>query len=782
MPKYLFSFRYPLLLMVLVGIIYGCGQGVEEAELGNGLATSELNRTLPEVISFNYHVRPILSDRCYACHGPDRSKIEGGLSLLDPMRATAALGDHKDHFAIVPGEVTASTLVKRIYATDPTIIMPPPASNLTLDDYERAILQKWIEQGATYEDHWSFQPLQTPPAPAVKESSFVRNEIDRFILSRIESAGLSPNPEADKELLIRRLAFDLTGLPPSPEEIDQFLLDTDPDAYEQLVDRYLASSAYAENMAAQWMDVARYADTHGYQDDLERVMWPWRDWVIHAFGQNMPYDQFVGYQLAGDLLPNATLEQRIATGFNRNHKITQEGGVIPEEYRVEYVADRTQTFGKAFLGLSVECARCHDHKYDPIAQEDFYSLFAFFNNVPEKGLIETYGATPEPFITLSAEEIEAQLQFINNLDSVPRIELMVMAEQPTPRTTFVLGRGAYDNPQEEVLPDVPASVLPFGNRPANRLGLSDWLFDPKNPLTSRVMVNRLWMMCFGRGIVSTPDDFGAQGALPTHPELLDHLAIRFVESGWDLKAMLKYMVSSATYRQSSRTTGEQLARDPENEFFSRGQRRRLSAEQIRDHFLASSGLLVREIGGPSVKPYQPDGLWKEVIGGGGGSTAKYEMDDGDKQYRRSLYTFWKRTVPPPDMMTFDANTRDFCMVNRETTSTPLQALVMMNSPQVMEAARNLAYRSIQGYDSLADRITFMYRAATSRQPKPETLTLLREYYQTELNNLVEKEPWSIGFLEIGNSPQLDLLPVPEIAAYTLVAMAIFNLDESISRS
>jgi hypothetical protein len=782
MPKYLFSFRYPLLSMVLVGIIYGCGQGVEEAELGNGLATSELNRTLPEVISFNYHVRPILSDRCYACHGPDRSKIEGGLSLLDPMRATAALGDHKDHFAIVPGEVTASTLVKRIYATDPTIIMPPPASNLTLDDYERAILQKWIEQGATYEDHWSFQPLQTPPAPAVKESSFVRNEIDRFILSRIESAGLSPNPEADKELLIRRLAFDLTGLPPSPEEIDQFLLDTDPDAYEQLVDRYLASSAYAENMAAQWMDVARYADTHGYQDDLERVMWPWRDWVIHAFGQNMPYDQFVGYQLAGDLLPNATLEQRIATGFNRNHKITQEGGVIPEEYRVEYVADRTQTFGKAFLGLSVECARCHDHKYDPIAQEDFYSLFAFFNNVPEKGLIETYGATPEPFITLSAEEIEAQLQFINNLDSVPRIELMVMAEQPTPRTTFVLGRGAYDNPQEEVLPDVPASVLPFGNRPANRLGLSDWLFDPKNPLTSRVMVNRLWMMCFGRGIVSTPDDFGAQGALPTHPELLDHLAIRFVESGWDLKAMLKYMVSSATYRQSSRTTGEQLARDPENEFFSRGQRRRLSAEQIRDHFLASSGLLVREIGGPSVKPYQPDGLWKEVIGGGGGSTAKYEMDDGDKQYRRSLYTFWKRTVPPPDMMTFDANTRDFCMVNRETTSTPLQALVMMNSPQVMEAARNLAYRSIQGYDSLADRITFMYRAATSRQPKPETLTLLREYYQTELNNLVEKEPWSIGFLEIGNSPQLDLLPVPEIAAYTLVAMAIFNLDESISRS
>ncbi|MTB51702.1 PSD1 and planctomycete cytochrome C domain-containing protein [Lewinella sp. W8] len=781
MPRRLLP-GYSFLALLLWSILPGCTPDGTASVPGNPLATSEAAPSIPEVISFNYHVRPILSDRCYACHGPDRAKIEAGLSLSHAAGATLPLGEQQDHFAIVPGDVAASTLVDRIYATDPTIVMPPPESNLRLEEYEKAILKKWIEQGAAYEDHWSFQPLTDPALPAVAATDFVRNGIDHFILSKIEAAGLSPSPEAEKELLIRRLAFDLTGLPPSPEEIDRFLGDTGPDAYAQLVDRYLSGPAYAENMAAQWMDVARYADTHGYQDDLERVMWPWRDWVIHAFRENMPYDQFVGYQLAGDLLPDATLEQKIATGFNRNHKITQEGGVIPEEYRVEYVADRTQTFGKAFLGLSVECAKCHDHKYDPISQEDFYSLFAFFNNVPEKGLIETYGATPEPFITLTAREIEERLHFINNLDSVPRIELMVMEEQPTPRTTFVLGRGAYDNPQRAVRPNVPASVLPFGDRPANRRGLSDWLFDPDNPLTARVMVNRLWMMCFGRGIVSTPDDFGAQGALPTHPELLDHLASRFVESGWDMKAMLRYIVSSATYRQSSRTTAAQRARDPENILYARGERRRLSAEKIRDHFLASSGLLVRQVGGPSVKPYQPEGLWREVIGGGGGSTARYEMDRGDKQYRRSLYTFWKRTVPPPDMITFDANTRDFCMVNRETTSTPLQALVMMNSPQVIEAARNLAYQSIERHASVTDRITFMYLAATSRHPDPATLDRLQEYYQTELAALATDEAEAVGLLETGDAPQRDLLPAPEMAAHTLVAMAIYNLDESISRS
>ncbi len=774
----------PTLLMVLTPLlILLAGSCTTEGE-SNFSSSSPLAeaQALPELISFNYHVRPILSDRCYACHGPDEAKIEAGLSLSNAEAAYAALGEQKDHFAIVPHQVANSTLVDRIFSTDETLMMPPPESNLSLNDYERAILKRWIEEGATYEDHWSFQAVANPELPEVQYKDFVRNGIDHFILHKIEAANEQPSAAAQKELLLRRLAFDLTGLPPTVEELEVFGNDPDTDAYEKMVDHYLNTVAYAENMTAVWLDVARYADTHGYQDDLERVMWPWRDWVIHAFRQNMPYDQFVQWQLAGDLLPDATREQIIATGFNRNHKITQEGGVIPEEYRVEYVSDRTMTFGKAFLGLSVECAKCHDHKYDPISQEDFYSLYSFFNNIPEKGLIEEYGQTPEPFITLTADEIENQLTFINNLDTVPTIELMVMQESDTPRPAHVLGRGLYDNPQQAVAPSTPEAILPFKGFTSNRQGLSDWLFDEQNPLTARVMVNRLWMMCFGKGLVQTPDDFGAQGALPTHPELLDHLAYQFMDSGWDMKHIIRYIVLSATYRQSSKATAEQLENDPENLLYARGNRIRLSAEKIRDHVLASSGLLVREVGGPSVKPYQPEGLWAEVVGGGGGSTAAYEIDEGDKQYRRSLYTFWKRTVPPPDMMTFDAVTRDFCMVNRETTSTPLQALVMMNSPQIIEGARNLAYRAIETEQDIEQRIAFMYQSATSRRPPTEQLDLLKQYFTEEKQQFETSVDDAIAFLSIGDSTQKDLLPESELAAYVRVATAIYNMDESISRS
>jgi hypothetical protein len=740
------------------------------------------DQPLPDQISFNYHVRPILSDRCYACHGPDKSKIEAGLSLSDPVAAFIALGDLKDHFAIVPGNLDSSSLIGRIYSTDETQMMPPPESNLTLNDYERAVLKKWIEQGANYEDHWSFQPISDPALPTIELGAFANNEVDHFILSKIEAAGTQPSVEAQKELLIRRLSFDIRGLPPTVAEVDAFINDPSDNAYEKVVDQYLNTEAYAENMTALWMDVARYADTHGYQDDLERVMWPWRDWVLHAFKKNMPYDQFVLWQLAGDLLPDASLEQVIATGFNRNHKITQEGGVIPEEYRVEYVSDRTMTFGKAFIGLSVECAKCHDHKYDPISQVDYYSLFSFFNNVPEKGLIETYGATPGPFITLTAEEIEEQISFIQNLDTVAKIELMVMEEQKIPRNTYVLGRGAYDNPQQEVFPSTPESVLSFDGYEKNRKGLAEWLFDEKNPMTSRVMVNRLWMMCFGKGLVRTVDDFGAQGALPSHPKLLDHLAYRFIQNGWDMKDILKYILMSSTYRQSSISTEDQIENDPENSLYARGNRVRLSAEKIRDHILASSGLLVSTVGGPSVKPYQPEGLWQEVAGGGGGSTFKYEVDEGEKQYRRSLYTFWKRTVPPPDMMTFDAVTRDFCMVNRETTSTPLQALVMMNSPQIIEGGRNLAYRAIAAEESLTARISYMYQAATSRKPQADQITALTAYFEEEMQHFKDLPEDATAFLSIGDSEQKDLLPVSELAAYAMLGTAIYNLDESISRS
>lgn len=773
----------PIILLfcaVLTGFL-GCSDKSAHSNGQQEEETAPIQR-LPEDISFNYHVRPILSDRCYACHGPDRARIEGGLSLSNAKDAYIALGDRQDHHAIVPGDVEHSTLIDRIYSSDENSMMPPPNSNLSLNDYERAVLKRWIAQGAPYEEHWSFQPLQDPEVPALQLKGFALNPIDHYILEKISKAGEKPASRAQQELLIRRLAFDLTGLPPTPEEVETFVYDDSPVAYEKIVDQYLHSVAYAENMTAAWLDVARYADTHGYQDDLERVMWPWRDWVIHAFQENMPYDQFVTWQLAGDLLPDANMEQIIATGFNRNHKITQEGGVIPEEYRVEYVSDRTMTLGKAFLGLSVECAKCHDHKYDPISQADYYSLFAFFNNVPEKGLIEEYGVTPEPFITLSAEEIEEKIHFINNLDTVPQIELMVMQETESPRPTFILGRGVYDNPQEEVFPATPNAILSFQGYEPNRKGLAGWLFDERNPMTARVMVNRLWMMCFGRGLVATPDDFGAQGALPTHPELLDHLAYKFMHEGWDMRAILKYMVMSATYQQSAKSTAKQLEKDPENNLYARGNRIRLSAEKIRDHVLASSGLLVRTIGGPSVKPYQPEGLWREVVGGGGGSTFAYEIDEGDKQYRRSLYTFWKRTVPPPDMVTFDAVTRDFCMVSRETTSTPLQALVMMNSPQIMEGARNLAYRAIEEKNSLEERIRYMYRAATSRNPKPEQLTSLSQYFAEEEQHFKLQPEEATTFLQIGDSAEKVLLTVEEMAAYTMLAAVIYNLDETISRS
>lgn len=782
MIKKTLDFLPSFALLFLVVFMVGCST---DQDLSVGFSTkgsSTTDKQLPAQVSFNYHVRPILSDRCYACHGPDKAKIEAGLSLSNAEAALVALGDKQDHFAIVPGDLAASTLAERIRTKDEAIMMPPPESNLTLNDYERSILERWIEQGAKYEDHWSFQAITKPILPTVQQSGFVRNDIDLFILARMEAAGQQPAERAQKELLIRRLSFDVRGLPPTMEEINSFVNDTDDNAYEKALDQYLSSPAYAENMTAFWMDVARYADTHGYQDDLERVMWPWRDWVLHAFQQNMPYDQFVTWQLAGDLLPDAKLEQVIATGFNRNHKITQEGGVIPEEYRIEYVSDRTMTFGKAFLGLSVECAKCHDHKYDPISQENYYSLFAFFNNVPEKGLIEQYGATPEPFITLSAEQVEEQASFIKNLDTIELIELMVMEEMETPRKTYVLGRGAYDNPQQEVSPNTPEAVLSFKGYDKNRKGLAEWLFNEENPMTSRVMVNRLWMMCFNKGLVRTPDDFGAQGALPSHPELLDHLAHKFITDGWNMKSILKYILMSSTYQQSSITTEDQLETDPENDLYARGTRSRLSAEKIRDHVLASSGLMTPTVGGPSVKPYQPEGLWQEVVGGGGGSSFGYEIDKGEKQYRRSLYTFWKRTVPPPDMMTFDAVTRDFCMVSRETTSTPLQALVMMNSPQIIEGARNLAYRAIEAQDGLENRIIFMYKAATSREPKADQISALTAYFAEEKQEFELVPENAITFLSIGDSPQKELLPAPELAAYAMLATAIYNLDESISRS
>lgn len=737
---------------------------------------------IPAIVDFNFHVKPILSDRCFKCHGPDENTREASLRFDTKEGIFAALGKAKDHFAVVPNKVSESTLIDRIFTENVDDVMPPPESNLILEKHEKQILKRWIEQGAEWKQHWSFLPIVKPAIPSVKDASWTNNEIDFFILHKLEEEGFEPSKKAPKSAILRRLSFDLTGLPPTLSELDDFENDNSTKAIDNVIDTLLKSPAYAEHMTAQWLDLARYADTHGYQDDLERTMWPWRDWVIHAFQKNMPYDQFVKWQLAGDLLPNPTKEQIIATAFNRNHKITQEGGVIPEEYRVEYVADRTQTFGTAFLGLTFECAKCHDHKYDPISQKDFYSLFAFFNNVPEKGLIEPYGAIPKPFVKLTKKEIKETLTFVQNLDTLDDIPLMVMQELDTPRQAYILNRGAYDQPRDSVFPNLPKSILAFDkNLPKNRLGLADWLFLKENPLTARITVNRLWQQCFGTGLVASSYDFGSQGALPTHPELLDWLAIKLIESNWDLQAILKLIVQSSTYQQSYKITPEHLEIDPENRLLARAPRLRLSAEMIRDHVLATSDLLVKTVGGPSVKPYQPNGLWKETTGGGGGSTAQYKMDKGDKLYRRSLYTFWKRTVPPPSMAIFDAPTRDFCMVKRETTSTPLQALVLLNDPQIIEAARVLAYQAIENEENLENRLKFMFQLATSRLPKKTELTTLKNYFHEENTRFQKEEKAAENLLQTGVYPQKKLLTNSEMAAYAMVATVIFNLDESIVR-
>lgn len=747
--------------------------------------SQDINMKIPDKVDFTFHVKPIISDRCFKCHGPDKNAIEGDLSLNTAEDAFIALGKEKDHFAIVPGDVENSELVNRIYSENPNIVMPPPESNLDLNDYEKKLLTKWIEQGAEYKTHWAFLVPQKPEIPDNSPQKWGDNEIDQFILSKQDEVGLVPNKKASKEKLIRRLSFDLTGLPPTIEQINAFINDNASDSYEKLIDRLLNTTDYAEHMASEWMDIARYADTHGYQDDFERIMWPWRDWVIHAFKKNMPYDEFITYQLAGDLLPNPTREQILATGFNRNHKITYEGGVIPEEYRVEYVEDRTNTFGTAFLGLTFECARCHDHKYDPVSQEEHFELFSFFNNLDEDGFVPGgASAIPKPFITVTEKEKDDVLSFINfDKSEKKEIPLMVMQEMEKPRPAFILDRGVYDQPTQQVYPNTPESIMPFPeDYPKNRLGLSKWLFHKDNPLTARVTANRFWQRMFGVGLVSTSFDFGNQGALPTHPELLDFLAIKLQEDNWDIKKMLKFIALSATYQQSSAVTDDLIKRDPENQWLAHAPRLRLSAETIRDQALQLSGLLNKEIGGPSVKPYQPAGIWEETTGGGGGTTASYIESEGGDLYRKSLYTFWKRTVPPPSMMTFDASSRDLCSVQRQQTNTPLQALVLLNDPQLIEASRVMAFNELLcNEDDLNKQIASLFQKATSRLPDEDELKMLSDYYNLALLKIESQEISAEEYLSIGNFKTEENIPKDIWAALSLTAHTILNLDETITR-
>lgn len=760
-----------ILIVSLLYITAACGAGHQTAEI-------------PEQVDFNFHIRPILSDKCFTCHGPDANQRKQDLRLDTEEGAYGLLKDYADRHAIVPGDPLNSEVFLRISSSDSSEMMPPPESNLKLSTREIKLIEKWIEQGGEYKPHWAFVPPVSPEIPQVKDQSWVTNEIDYFILAKLDEIKLKPNPPADKALLLKRVSFDLTGLPPSIEMQETFLNDESAGAYEKIVDELLKSPHYGEKMAVHWLDVARYADSHGYQDDGLRTMWPWRDWVIHAFNQNYPYDQFLTWQLAGDLSPDKNMETLLATGFNRNHKITQEGGVIDEEYRIEYVTDRTNTFGKAFLGLTFECAKCHDHKYDPISQKDYYSTFYFFDKVPEKGIFGTIDASfaDPPNMKITDQDIAGMLTFINKKDTAA-VEVMVMKDSAGIRTTHILDRGNYDAKADTVYADTPEAILKYDTTQwgDNRLGLARWMLEDSNPLTARVFVNRVWQEIFGRGIVKTSGDFGMQGDLPSHPELLDWLAVDFRENSWDIKRLVKQIVMSSTYTQSSVVSNRQQEKDPENIYLSHAQRVRLGAEMVRDHVLASSGLLNDEIGGPSVKPYQPEGIW-EASTSGRGLLQFYVQDHGPDLYRRGMYTFIKRTAPPPGMLIFDASNRDQCEVRRLNTNTPLQALVMLNDPTVLEGSRVLAEHLLAENSSDEEKVARAFRSIICRPMREAEQSLLVNYLNDERKRFSQQQDAAAEFIDIGEYQEAEKQNPAEVAALMQVIHTIYNMEEAITKS
>ena len=1014
----------------------------------------------PAAVSFQQQVRPLLSNTCFRCHGPDEKERQAGLRL--DRRESAVSKLESGHTAISPGKAEASEIIRRINSTDPEVMMPPPSLNKPLSDADKRVLKTWVEQGAEYREHWSFVAPARSARPAVKHANWPKNEIDYFVLSRLEREGLSPSPEADKTTLIRRLTLDLTGLPPTVAEVDAFVTDTSPQAYEKVVDRLLTSRHFGERMAVDWLDAARFADTHGFHIDSGRDMTRWREWVIEAFNSNLPFDQFTIQQLAGDLLPEAatpelTLSQRIASGFNRNHMINFEGGAIPAEYHNAYIVDRVNTTGTVWLGLSVACAQCHDHKYDPLTQRDFYSLYAFFHNVPENGLdgskgnaapvlktptieqqarlnelratiasqekqltatgpdlveaqrlweqtardekpaewavlkpeslraangstlklledgtvtatganpaTETYTvATPvegtvtaikvellpddslagkgpgrsingnvvmtnatvglgpsddrrkpkpqkiertsadfsqdtfpvanaidgdgqsgwaihpkvgephhavfeltepirlkgqptpltitlefnSPFaqhqpgrfrvsITSSAdphgkpslpENIKAALiatartvaqqqevakyfreqvqgkklseSIATRKKEADEVEktfptTMVMQEMAAPRDTFILMRGQYDKQGDKVTAATPSFLPPLADGlPPNRLGLARWLVDERHPLTSRVIVNRYWQMLFGLGLVKTSEDFGSQGEMPSHAELLDWLAVEFMgsaergtRSAWDTKHMIRLLVTSATYRQASRVTPALLQRDPENRLLARGSRFRLQAEFVRDQALAVSGLLDQRIGGASVSPYQPAGIWEELASRQDGyqwTAQTYKQSTGADLYRRTMYTFWKRTAPPPTLSTFDAPDRETCTVRRARTNTPLQALILLNDPTYVEASRKFAERILtEGGETTEDRLTFAFRQVVARAPTERERKLLRQLVEEQLKDYRRRADKAEALLKVGESPRDAKFDSGELAAWTIFASTLLNLDEALTK-
>ena len=768
-------------------------------------------------IDFNRDIRPILSNNCFQCHGPDARQRKAELRLDTEAGSRTDLGGHA---AITPGAVATSVLMQRVLTRDPDMMMPPPETKRTLTDRQKDLLRRWIEEGAGYVERWAWQQPVRPTVPPATDSfqDWPKNAIDHFILRSQQAEGLKPSPPADRVTLIRRLSLDLTGLPPTPAEVDAFVKDRSVNAYEIVVERLLRSPHYGERMGVDWLDAARYADSNGYQVDRDREMYAWRDWVIQAFNDNKPFDEFTIEQLAGDLLPSPTLAQKIATGFHRNHMMNEEGGVLPEEFLNEYCADRVETTATIWLGQTFSCARCHDHKFDPFTQRDYYSLYAFFHNNAESGR-GNYGQpirrNNQPMIQLPAPELEKARDRLRDQlakeqrklkglpkDSPEREKLtkqiaalkkradqadlaiptaLVMKELPKPRKTFILIRGAYDKRGEEVTAGTPTSLPPMaGDLPRNRLGLARWLTAPENPLVARVMANRLWQSIFGAGLVTTPEDFGSQGAHPSHPELLDWLAVEFVESGWNMKGLVRLMATSATYRQSSRMTSDLEKRDPDNRRLARGPRYRLQAEFLRDQALTASGLLSSKIGGPSVLPYHPPGLYEQVVAGKGRNT--YVQDKGEKLYRRTMYSYWKRSVPNPAMLAFDAPFRESCVVRRSRTNTPMQALNMMNDPTYVEAAEFLARRMIrEGGNEPDARITHGMRLLLGRAPNPTELKHLNAALSRYLKDFKAHIDDAAKLLANGDAVMSDAPAETELAAYAMLAGLLLNLDETLTR-
>ena len=764
---------------------------------------------LPDRVGFNRDIRPILSDKCYRCHGPDAGAREAGLRLDVREEAVAV---REGGAAIVPGDIAASALVARIAHADVGMRMPPVESERTLTARQIALLTRWIEQGAAYEPHWSYLPPVAGPLPEVADPAWTRNPIDRFVLARLEGEGLQPAPEADRVTLARRLSFDLLGLPPSREEVAAFAGDTSPDAYERLVERLLASPQFGERLAIYWLDLVRYADTVGYHGDQVRGASGYRDYVINAFNANMPFDQFTREQLGGDLLPEPTREQLLASGYNRLNMVTREGGAQDADYLARYAADRVRTTASVWLGSSLGCAECHDHKFDPFTAKDFYSFGAFFADIREQGVqVErgNLGSFP-PFLLLGAAEeaaelanVDAELAALKQLpagspEATAAREKMqhlgrrqreieeavtnsVITEHAEHRTMRVLARGSWQDTSGEIVsPAVPAFLgrLETGERRATRLDLADWLTSRENPLTARVFVNRLWKLYFGTGLSKVLDDVGSQGEWPTHPALLDYLALEFVESGWDIKHMVRLMVTSAAYRQSSATRPELKTRDPYNRLLARQSRLRLDAELIRDNALKVSGLLSLKMGGRSVMPYQPEGYYREL----NFPERTYQQDTGENLYRRGVYTHWQRTYLHPSLMAFDAPAREECTAERPVSNSPQQALALLNDPIFVEAARVFAERVLATAPaSTAEGVAFACEEALSREPTAAESRILEELFDRNLAEFSADEAAASAFLEVGEKPAPENTDPVKLAAWSSVTRALLNLHESIHR-